>query len=148
MADAATAIAHVLSDNGFVNVFRPRMPLSFAQQMPARAVVVRRVGGGVLQAGYKPTVDVRVDVRVYGTDAVDAGNEADRLVRLLHNLRSTVTPAGFVMWCKLSGGVSDQVESQTDWPFVLSSWQVYGRWLDPDMAGFGLSPFGTSQFGA
>lgn len=130
--DAATAIAHVLTDAGINRVFRPRLPQSQAADMPRTCVVVRRAGGGTLQSGYLPTVDIRVDVRCYGENDNEASVLGDQVVRILHNLRDTTTPAGRIMWCRMAGVISDQTEPSTGWPLTLQTWQVFGPFAGPD----------------
>ena len=112
--------------------------------MPRACVVVRRAGGGALVSGYMPTVDIRVDVRCYGANDVDASELANQVSRILHNVRDVTTPAGRVMWCRLAGAVVDQTEPSTAWPVALTSWQVYGPFLTD---GFGLGEFGIQKFG-
>ena len=142
--DAATAVAHVLSDAGLSRVFRPRLPQVEASSMPQQTVVVRRAGGGALQSGYLPTTDVRVDVRCYGANDVEAMELGDQVARILHNLRDVTTPAGRIMWCRSAGTISDQNEPSTGWPVTFQTWQVYGPFLTE---GFGLGEFGTQTFG-
>lgn len=131
MGDAATAVAHVLADAELAGgwIFRPRLPDANTDQMPRDAIIIRRAGGGQLASGYMPTVDSRIDVRCYGASPAAALDLDVALVTLLHNLRAVDTPAGRIMWCRLSSGSSDQIEPQTAWPFVLSTWQIYGDWL-------------------
>ena len=151
MMDAATAVAHVLADAGFQRVFRPRLPQSEAQNMPRTAIIVRRAGGGTLQQGFMPTVDLTVDVRCYGANDVEASELGGQVAVLLHNLRDTTTPAGRIMWCRSAGVLSDQTEASTGWPFTLQTWQVYGPFAfqpDPPVpSGFGVEPFGLTDFG-
>lgn len=142
--DAATAIAHILTDAGLQRVFRPRLPQSESASMPRSCVVLRRSGGGALQSGYMPTIDIRVDVRCYGVNDVEANELGSQVSRILHNVRDVTTPAGRVMWCRTAGAVADQNEPSTGWPVTLSSWQVYGPFLT---VGFGLGEFGTQTFG-
>ena len=151
--DAATAIAHVLVDAGFERVFRPRLPQSEAKNMPRKAIIVRRAGGGTLQSGFMPTVDLRVDIRCYGANDVEASELGSQVTVLLHNLRDTTTPAGRIMWCRSAGVLSDQTEPSTGWPVTFQTWQVYGPFAaapepePPVPSGFGLTPFGTTEFG-
>lgn len=134
MGDVATAIAHVLNDANLAEgrIFRPRLPEDQSEHMPRACVIVRRSGGGQLQNGYMPTVAFRVDIRAYGESALEAINLDGQIARLLHHLRATDTPAGRILWCRISGGATDQIDPQTNWPFVLSTWQVYGDWLPAD----------------
>jgi hypothetical protein len=133
--DAATAVAHILTDAGLQRVFRPRLPQSQAQTMPQQTIIVRRAGGGTLQAGYMPTVDLRVDVRCYGANDVEAMQLGEQVARILHNVRDTTTPAGRVMWCRIAGAISDQTEPTTGWPVTFQTWQVYGPFLtEPNAA--------------
>ena len=116
--------------------------------MPRTAIIVRRAGGGALQSGFLPTVDITVDVRCYGANDVEASELGGQVAVLLHNLRDTTTPAGRIMWCRSAGVLSDQTEPSTGWPFTLQTWQVYGPFaFQPEPSGFGLTPFGLSDFG-
>jgi hypothetical protein len=142
--DAATSVAHILTDAGLSRVFRPRLPQSEAQNMPRQCVIVRRAGGGALQDGYMPTVDIRVDIRCYGANDVEAMQLGEQVARILHNVRDVTTPAGRVMWCRTAGAISDQTEPSTGWPMTFQTWQVYGPFLAD---GFGLGQFGTQTFG-
>ena len=144
--DAATAVAHVLSDAGFERVFRPRLPQSEAQNMPRTAIVIRRAGGGALQQGFMPTVDMRVDIRCYGANDVEASELGSQVATVLHNLRDTTTPAGRIMWCRSAGVLTDQNEPSTGWPLTFQTWQVYGPFA-AEPTGFGVEAFGVTAFG-
>lgn len=132
MPDASAAVAQLLVDAGIADgrVWRPVMPQAEAQFMPRRNVIVRRTGGGLRTQGFMPSTDQRVDVRCYGMSPADTIEVERQVTVLLHRLRDVETPYGRIMWCRLSGGAVDQVEGTTSWPFSLTSWQVYGLWLE------------------
>ena len=124
MADAAAAVVELLDDVLAVPVYGG----SFRGSPPG--VLVRASGGGVLAAGWMPTVDVRVDVRAYGDTDWEAAEIDRQAAVLLHNVRSTDTGHGLIRWCRIEGGPNQIRESDTGWTAVLSTWQVYGDWLD------------------
>lgn len=134
--DASAAVASLLVDAGLADgrVWRPSMPQSEAATMPRRQIVVRRTGGGALTQAFMPSGDQRLDVRCYGSDAADAIDLERQVTSLMHYLRDVDTPYGRIMWCRLSGGASDQVEPQTSWPFTMTSWQVMCLLVDDTTA--------------
>jgi hypothetical protein len=92
--------------------------------------LVRASGGSAMTAGYRPTVDVRLDVRFYAATDFQAWAYERHATRLLHAIRNQETGHGTIRWCRIAGGPTQAVDTQTSWPMVLSSWQVYGDWLD------------------
>jgi len=123
VSDPVAAVVDLLDDELDVPVYGA----SFRGEPPG--VLVRAVGGGALVAGYMPTVDARLDVRVYGESDWQAAEVDRQASRLMHALRYQATEHGSVHWCRLEGGPTQARDSDTDWPTVLSSWQVYGDWL-------------------
>lgn len=123
MSDPVAAVVGLLDEHLDVPVYGA----TFQGEPPG--VLVRAVGGGALAAGYMPTVDARLDVLTYGESDWQAA-EVDRdAARFLHALRYQTTAHGSVHWCRLEGGPTQARDTQTGWPTVLSSWQVYGDWL-------------------
>lgn len=120
MSDPVAAVVEILDAQLGVPVYGA----SFRGEPPG--ALVRASGGGSLTIGFLPSVDATVDVRVYHDSDWEA-SKVDRQVRnLLHNVQDVSTSHGLVRWCALSGGPNQLQESDTGWPLVLTTWQVYG----------------------
>lgn len=129
--DAVAATVDLLDGLAAGRVFGARLPQAQVQHMPRAAIVVRAAGGaGTFGGGYLPVVDDRVDVRAYGETPWEASQLAEEASRLLHAIRDVQTVHGRVLWCRRGGGPVDVTETQTGWDLVLTSWQVFGEWLE------------------
>lgn len=133
MSAVVAAVRDFLVDAGVASgrVFGGSLPDDQDAHMPRRAVVVRAAGGaGTFGGGYMPVTDRRVDVRCYGAGEWDAGQLSDEVDRLLHHVRDAATSHGRIKWARQAGGPADVTETDTSWQFVLTSWQVFGGWLE------------------
>lgn len=92
--------------------------------------LVRSAGGGLLAQGFMPSVDVRLDVRWYHDTDWQAAELDRQSSRLLHVVRNARTDHGTIRWCRIVGGPNQLRDGQTSWPMTLTTWQVYGDWLD------------------
>lgn len=130
MADSVSAVVALLKDENIAEgrVFGARLPDSETSSMPRDCVIVRPAGGGATK-GYMPTTAERVDIRVYSNSEYNAHQLSVQIARILHNLTTTSTSSGKILWAKRSGGPFQSTESDTKWPFGWSSWQVQGNWL-------------------
>lgn len=129
MADSAAALREVLLAADVAGGRVDAGSLHSADGMPTDTVLLRAAGGGVLAAGWMPTVDARVDVRSYAATDWEATQLDRQVARLLNGLRHEHTGHGRILWCRFAGGPTQAREPDTDWPLVLSTWQVYGDWL-------------------
>lgn len=132
MADLVAATVVALREAGVPRVFGVELPPDEHEHMPRRCVVVRGSGGGLLPtAHWMPTGDQRVDVRGYGATPYEAAETEQQVATVLHGWRTgSVDVAGQpvrVLWFRHSGGPNQLRDADTDWPYVLSSWQVYGQ---------------------
>lgn len=129
--DAVASVVVLLADLASGRVYGGKLPKDQTEHMPREAIVVRAAGGaGTFGGGYMPTIDDRVDVRCYGDTAWVAKQLAKAASKRLHRARDVQTTHGRIGWARRGGGPSDVTESQTGWPLVLTSWQVFGDWLD------------------
>ena len=124
MNDPVAALVEYLNSHMDVTVYGA----SFQGSPPGG--LVRASGGGALTSGYMPSVDVRIDVRFYAATDFQAWAYDRHATRLLHLIRNEATTHGVIRWCRIAGGPNQAVDTQTSWPMVLSSWQVYGDWFD------------------
>lgn len=92
--------------------------------MPRAAISMRPAGGGLLGRGYETVTDVRVDVDCYGADPKQAWGVYLAAHQALKLLRRNVSAGTLLHWARPSSAGVLAVDPQTDWPIVLSSWQV------------------------
>lgn len=133
--DAVAAVVQLLVGAGLAGgrVFGGSLPQEENEHMPRAAVVVRDAGGaGTFGGGYLPTVDDRVDVRCYAASEYAAKQLSVAVSLVLHRARDFTTGHGRVLWARRAGGPVAVRETQTGWELNLTSWQVYGTWLDDD----------------
>ena len=129
--DAVAAVVELLADLAGGRVYGGKLPRSEGEHMPREAIVVRAAGGaGTFGGGYMPTIDDRVDVRCYGATDWEAKQLSHAASRRLHRVDDAQTAYGRVFWARRGGGATDVTETETGWPLTLTSWQVYGDWLD------------------
>lgn len=132
MADVVAAVREYLLGNGIAEVHGNRLPDSDVVDMPKSLVIVRQTGGGALYAGYKPEVDRRIDLRHYGADSWTITQLEQATMELMHYAKGVETSYGKIHWCRLGGGPIYQVETDTGWESIVTTWQVYGPWLESD----------------
>lgn len=131
MADVVAAVVAALDDELTLDrIYGARLPKTEAQNMPRKAIVVRASGGGQLASGWMPTVDGRIDLRCYGATPYEAAELSGEASVALHGISDVATDHGRILWCALSGGATQLTEPDTNWDLVLTTWQVYGTWLD------------------
>lgn len=114
-------------------IWGSRLPDGEASSMPRACIIVRPVGGGALgTAGTMPTTDESLDVRTYAQSEFEAHQLAVAVSAHLHQASHVGTNAGRIIWCRRASSPLQAVEPDTEWPFTLTTWQVYGAWLIPD----------------
>lgn len=109
------------------SIFGGELPDAQVKGMGQACVVLRKTGGGLLpiSGSYVQVSDVRVDAYAYGSTPL----QADRLYRCvagaLKQMRSNTQGRTRLMWAKPAGGPLSLREQDTEWPLVLSTWQVF-----------------------
>lgn len=133
------ATVQILRDAGVADgrVYGVKIPDRETAHMPRKAVTVRGSGGGVTNAGgYMPTGDQRLDIKCFGADPWEAGYVDRQVAAVLHQWRrqlvSVTTPDGDDLELIVgsfihTGGANELTDPDTDWPFSLSVWQVFGE---------------------
>lgn len=134
LADAA---ARLLADHPVASgrVFAGDLPKAEHASMPRECVTVRSSGGAGAGSHWMRTGRQRLDVKSYGATPYEAA-WLDFTVGTVLQLwkQSTVTitdPDGNDFDLKVGsfthvGGPNELVDPDTDWPFTLSVWEVWG----------------------
>jgi hypothetical protein len=113
-------------------VFGSKLPPEIVGGMPQRCILLLLAGGSGDDDGYLRFGRIRFDVRTYGD--TDAAARILHLLahRVLKNLNRRVS-AGVLLHAatRVGGPIADR-EPNTDWPFVLSTYQLgYGEAVVP-----------------
>lgn len=106
-------------------VFGGELPRTESGSMPRAAVVVQPAGGGLLGTGYQTWGDKRVDVNCYGSTPHAAFAVYLATYRAMKHLRREVYSDVLLHWAREGAGGAGGRDPETDWPIVLSSWQVF-----------------------
>lgn len=106
-------------------VWGGEVPSGQVDAMPQASVVVQAAGGlGVFGRGYQRHSDKRVDVICYA-DSPRAAYQLWLQVRpVLKHMRRQVQAGTVLHWARPSGDATQARDPDTDWPAVLSTWQV------------------------
>lgn len=131
------ATVKILTDADIASgrVFGPKLPQAEHALMPRKAVSVRGSGGGAAAAHWMRTGSQRIDIKSYGPDPYQATRVDDAVAAVLQAWRQgtvTVTDPDLgpltvkVGWFNHIGGSNELIDPDTDWPFTLSVWQVWG----------------------
>lgn len=101
------------------------IPRAAVRRMPANAVVIAYSGGvGALGVGAQSWGDVRVDARSYGPSEQGAGVVFRAVYTALKGFERKVFADMLLHWARPVGGPLQLRDPDTDWPFILTSWQV------------------------
>lgn len=106
-------------------VFGGELPRSENGSMPRQAVVVQPAGGGIMGLAYQDYGDFRVDVSCYGATPLDAWALYLAVHSALKSLRREVSHSALLHWARPSSKGLSGRDTDTDWPLVISSWQVF-----------------------
>jgi hypothetical protein len=110
---------------GVPAVFRPDMPLTFDQAMPAACIIVRPAGGYTMYGkGQLPVGDPRIDMVCYGAVRLQADQIARACVVALKQLSEQIWEDTLLYWAQISAGPLPLPDQQTLWPASLVSAQV------------------------
>ncbi len=132
VADHLTALATILKADATlaalvgIRVFGGDLPREEAPSMARKCLVVKSAGnpGGLGSADDVRVVEIRYDVISYG----ETPWEADRVRRAAYTVFKELarkTQSSIVFHRALhSGGPIQARDQDTDWPFVLDSWDV------------------------
>ncbi len=114
-----------VADDVGTRVFGSEIPEDERSSMPEATVVVKRAGGlDVIGQGFQEYGDIRVDVLCYAATPFLADELALAVQPALKQLRRTVYEDCVLHWARASGGALPLRDPDTDWPIVVSSWQV------------------------
>lgn len=92
---------------------------------PVKAVVVRYAGGPQqIGQGYARYGDFRADVLCYGETPHEAAKAHVAAHVALKQLRRTGQAGTVLHWCRPAGGPLSLRDPDTEWPYVMSAWQV------------------------
>lgn len=106
-------------------VFGGEIPEDMVSDMPEATIVVKRAGGlDVIGNGWQEYGDIRVDVLCYGVDPFLAEAVNLAVQPVMKQMRRTVEGDCVLHWARRSGGAIPLRDPKTDWPIVVSSWQV------------------------
>ena len=108
-------------------VFGGELPQSQASAMPRHAVVLTLSGGGSLGPGansYVPWTVNRMDMRCYGRDPLEAWTLYEAVDAVMRNLRRETSASTLIHDATISGGPISNRDNDTDWPYVLSVYDV------------------------
>lgn len=107
-------------------IFGAELPDAENTSMPRAAVVLRNSGGGLMpiSSSYVPINDIRVDAYAYGATPNQAFRVYRCLAGALKQMHRNQQGRTVIYWARTSGGPSNLVEPNTEWPLTLSSWQV------------------------
>lgn len=119
--NADVTIAEEVGDR----VFGGEIPSDRDEDMPEPTIVVKRAGGlDIIGQGYQDYGDIRVDVLCYAATPFAAEELALAVQPALKQMRRTVYDDCVLHWARKSGGTLPLRDPDTDWPLVVSSWQV------------------------
>lgn len=109
-------------------VFGGELPDSENASQPRASVVLRNAGGGVMpisSQSYVRVNDMRIDAYAYGATPNQAFRVYRCLAGALKQMTRNVQGHTLLHWANPSGGAHSLVEPETEWPFTLSTWQVF-----------------------
>lgn len=126
-----SALLALLKANSDVNtttagrVWGGEVPAGQVDTMPRTSIVVQAAGGlGVFGRSYQRYGDKRVDIICYA-DSPRAAYALWLQVRpVLKHMRRQVQAGTLLHWARQSGDATQARDPDTDWPAVLSTWQV------------------------
>lgn len=130
--DLLTAVRRFLLSNAGVaghvgtRVWGEEVPQSETDNMPRKGVLIRRAGGYVLGVGYIEIGDPRFDIYAYGGSPFDAGQVFQSLYIPLKQMRRNIQGPALLHWARPAGGPVAMRDPDTEWPMVLSVWQILG----------------------
>lgn len=132
MADLVAATRAVAVGAGIAQgrIFGVELPESEHDSMPRACAVVRPSGGGTATRHRMPAGVQRVDIRHYGETPWEAAEIEQAMASLLHFFtQQTVDVDGTPVLVRSfvqAGGVNQLRDPDTDWPYALTTWQVFG----------------------
>lgn len=132
MPDRVAALIAFLQTNAAVaeltagRVYGGELPESEQRHQPRPAVVVSPGGGGSGSIGnaFQEYGDRSVDLRLYGKTPGQADLLWRTVAPALKHLRREVHAGCLLHWAKPSVGEINLRDPNTQWPFVLASYQV------------------------
>jgi hypothetical protein len=105
-------------------VYAGELPEGRIASMPEQSVLIRTSGGGLLPQSYLQIHDVRVDIICYGQTPYAAFDSWRCVHGALKQMYRNVQGSTVLHWALTSGGPLTERQQDTEWPLVLSSWQV------------------------
>jgi hypothetical protein len=106
-------------------IFAPEVPQGEADDMPRKCAVLRPAGGGILTSNsYMQLGDPRIDIFSYGETPYEADRVHRAVYGALKQMRRNVQGEALLHWAKPSTAGLPLRDPDTEWPYVLSSWQV------------------------
>lgn len=105
-------------------VYGAELPQSVTPQMPRKCILLRNAGGYVLNKGWMELGDPRIDAFCYGLTPFDASEVYMAVHTALKQMTRNVQGNTMLHWARPSGGPISTRQDDTEWPLVLSSWQV------------------------
>lgn len=130
MPDPILALmAQLTDDSDVVSLAGTRiygeMPESDAALMPRPSLVIRHAGSSnSFGNGWCEYGDLRFDVVAYGDTTYTAGALWRAVHRCLKGMAREVREGTLLHWARPAGGPTSLYDPDTQWPFVLSTWQV------------------------
>ena len=132
MTDALVAIIAFLKADADVTtqvgtrIYGVRVPQKKVAAMPTKTIVVRRVtgGGGEGARSYVPLAAHTMDFRCYGRSEQETTDVYLALHDALFNMRPNVQGTTKLIDATDPNGPTDFVDPDTDWLFLLESWDI------------------------
>lgn len=119
--EADTAVAAAVGSR----VYGAELPPSETDAQPRAAIVVRYAGGlGQYGRGWQQWGDRRIDTLCYGADPAAAGGVFNALHPAMKQLEREAYADVLLHWARQAGGPLQLRDPDTNWPLVLSTWQV------------------------
>ncbi len=117
--------AHTIDMTG-TRIYGGELPETEVSSMPRATILLRLVGGGLLPISnsYVEVSDVRVDAYAYGATPSSAFRAHRCLAGALKQMRRNTQGRTVLHWAMPAGGPQSLREANTEWPLVLSTWQV------------------------
>ena len=134
ITDGLKAIIDILKANAAITslvstrVFGVELPQAEAASMPRKAIVIQPSGGGAFPVGSRDFVEhstMRFDVFCYGETAFEAEKVRREVYDVLKQLKRTIINSVLVHWINPAGGLFALRDSDTDWPAMFQSHEMF-----------------------
>jgi hypothetical protein len=113
------------AESGLTRIYGGQLPDREIISMPRQTVVVRGAGGSILFGNdFMELGDVRLDIFNYGATPREADATAWIVHRVMKHSKRYTAANGLFHWAKPTNSGMNLRDPDTEWPYVLSSWQV------------------------